>query len=195
MMSWFSKCSLQLCQPEQQCLLHMSGSGPSCNLRLITAGEAKSRNGTQHLPAALNYFSTTGFPFLSLSVALLVSAASLFVFDLSLSCLIPSLLISLNLNTLFSPSASPFISQCLFLALSLSLSLSPFVLSQHSLGSAVGFEASFIEFTQVPRKDYLPIRSWWGIPSLWANPQISLKPSGVCVFMWSCLFIICVHFF
>lgn len=89
MMSWFSKCSLQLCQPEQQCLLHMSGSGPSCNLRLITAGEAKSRNGTQHLPAALNYFSTTGFPSLSLSVALLVSAASLFVFDLSLSCLIP----------------------------------------------------------------------------------------------------------
>lgn len=134
----------------------MSGSGPSCNLRLITAGEAKSRNGTQHLPAALNYFSTTGFPSLSLSVALLVSAASLFVFDLSLSCLIPSLLISLNLNTLFSPSASPFISLCLFLALSL---LSPFVLSQHSLGSAVGFEASFIEFTQGPGKDYLPIRS------------------------------------
>lgn len=131
MMSWFSKCSLQLCQPEQQCLLHMSGSGPSCNLRLITAGEAKSRNGTQHLPAALNYFSTTGFPFLSLSVALLVSAASLFVFDLSLSCLIPSLLISLNLNTLFSPSASPFISQCLFLALSLFLFLPSFCLSTH----------------------------------------------------------------
>lgn len=130
MMSWFSKCSLQLCQPEQQCLLHMSGSGPSCNLRLITAGEAKSRNGTQHLPAALNYSSTTGFPSLSFSVALLVSAASLFVFDLSLSCLIPSLLISLNLNTSFSPSTSPFISWCLFLALSLSF-LPSFCLSTH----------------------------------------------------------------
>lgn len=132
MMSWFSKCSLQLCQPEQQCLLHMSGSGPSCNLRLITAGEAKSRNGTQHLPAALNYFSTTGFPSLSLSVALLVSAASLFVFDLSLSCLIPSLLISLNLNTLFSPSALHlFLSVFFLLSLFLFLFLPSFCLSTH----------------------------------------------------------------
>lgn len=59
-------------------------SGPRSNLRLITAGEAKSRNGTQLLPAALNYISTTGFPSPSFGVFLLVSAASLFVFDLSL---------------------------------------------------------------------------------------------------------------
>lgn len=134
----------------------MSGSGRCCNLRLITAGEAKSRNGTQLLPAALNYFSTTGFPSPSFSASLLVSAAWLFIFDLSLSCLIPPpLSVSRNLNILLSPpSDSPFVS----------VSLSPFLLSRHSLGtlqSAVGLEleASFIEFAQGPGKAYLPIRS------------------------------------
>lgn len=112
----------------------MSGSGPSCNLRLITAGEAKSRNGTQLLPAAPNYFSTTGLPSPSFDVSFLVSAASQFVFDLSLSCLILSLPVFHNLNILLPrPSASPFIFWCLLLALSL-FTASPFVLSQHSSG-------------------------------------------------------------
>ena len=131
MMSWFSECSLQLCQPEQWCLLHMSGSGPSCNLRLITAGEAKSRNGTQLLPAALNYFSTTGFPlprsmFLSLSQLLhCLSLISLFPvlfspslsLSISISCIPPthlilhlflevSVLLSLSLSRSLSLSAS-----------------------------------------------------------------------------------------
>lgn len=99
----------------------MSGSGPSCNRRLITAGEAKSRNGTQLLPAALNYFSTTGFPFPSFSLPLLVSAASLFVFDLSLSCLFLSLPVFLNLNIL-PPHPHPSASLFIYFLISLSLS-------------------------------------------------------------------------
>lgn len=75
--------SLQLCKPEQRCLLHMSGSGPSCNRRLITAGEARSKNGTQLPPAALNYFSNTRFLFPLFSASSLVSVAFLFVSDLS----------------------------------------------------------------------------------------------------------------
>lgn len=105
----------------------MSGSGPACNLRLITAGEAKSRNGTQLLPAAPNYFSTTGFPSLLFNVSFLASAASLFVFDLSLSCLILSLPTSHNLNILLPPPAHLLLHLffwCLFLALLFSLALS-----------------------------------------------------------------------
>lgn len=82
MMSWFSECILQLCQPEQWCLLHMSGRGLVviwASLQLV-----RPRAATELLPAALNYISTTGFPSPSFGVFLLVSAASLFVFDLSL---------------------------------------------------------------------------------------------------------------
>lgn len=82
MMSWFSECVLQLCQPEQWCLLHMSGRGLVviwASLQLV-----RPRAGTELLPAALNYISTTGFPSPSFCVFLLVSAASLFVFDLFL---------------------------------------------------------------------------------------------------------------
>lgn len=84
MMSWFSESLSSFASLSSNAFCTCQGRGPSCNRRLITAGEAKSRNGTQLLPAALNYFSTTGFPFPSFSVSLPVSAASLFVFDLSL---------------------------------------------------------------------------------------------------------------
>ncbi len=117
----------------------MSGSGPSCNLRLITAGEAKSRNGTQLLPAALNYFSTTGFPSPSFNVSLLVSAASLSVFDLSfLSYSLPSSLSQSQYLVLPHLLLHLFLDLCFLLSLSLflslSLCLSPFVPSRHSSG-------------------------------------------------------------
>lgn len=46
MMSWFSECILQLCQPEQWCLLHMSGRGLVViwgSLQLV-----RPRAGTEH---------------------------------------------------------------------------------------------------------------------------------------------------
>lgn len=171
-------------------------SGPRSNLRLITAGEAKSRNGTQLLPAALNYISTTGFPSPSFGVFLLVSAASLFVFDLSLFPALFSPPSPLNRNILYpptstyTPSASLFISWSLFLALCRSL-LPLSIRSRHSSGgnssSAAGseFQASFIEFALDSGRACLPIRSWWGASRLWANPQIHLEPACVskCVYL------------
>lgn len=104
--------SLQLCQPKQQCLLHMSGSGPSCNLRLITAGKAKSRNGTQLLPAALNYFSTDGFlsPSFSVSLSQLLRCLSL---------ISPLFFPSLSLSIMFSPLLLLFLDLCFLLSASL----------------------------------------------------------------------------
>lgn len=92
-------------------------SGPRSNLRLITAGEAKSRNGTQVLPAVLNYFSTSRFPSHSFIVFLLVSAASL-IFR---SCL----LLSSHCNILYSPRlpSHVFLDLCFLLSLLLLLRL------------------------------------------------------------------------
>lgn len=96
----------------------MSGSGPTCNLRLITAGEATSRNGTQLLPAALNYFSP-----LPRSVFLSLSQLP---HCLSLISLI-SLILSPSLS--ISISCSPPICLSIYFLISLSCSLSlPFCL-------------------------------------------------------------------
>lgn len=101
----------------------MSGSGSSCNRRLITAGEAKSkkRNNTQLPPAALNYFSTTGFLFPLFSVSFLVWAALLFVFDLSPFPVIffPSASSSISISWPPHPPLYLFLDLCFLLAFSL----------------------------------------------------------------------------
>ena len=157
----------------------------------------RPRAGTEHNFSLQRWitFPPPGSPlprsvFLSLSQLLhCLSLISLFPVLFSPS---PSLSISISCSP---PSASPFISWSLFLALSLYLSLSLSLSLSRSLPplpsfcldtprgtslSAVGLEleASFIEFAQGPGKAYLPIRSWWGASSLWANPQI---PSQTCV--------------
>lgn len=134
--------------------------------------------------------------FLSLSQLLhCLSLISLFPVLFSPS---PSLSISISCSP---PSASPFISWSLFLALSLFRSLPPlpsFCLDtpRGTSLSAVGLEleASFIEFAQGPGKAYLPIRSWWGASSLWANPQIPPQ-TCLCVFKCVCLSLACSPIF
>lgn len=126
---------------------------------------------------------------------------------LSLSQLLRCLSLISLFPVLFSPSPSPSISIscsppiCLSiyflisvscsLSLSLSASLPSFCLDtpRGTSQSAVGLEleASFIEFAQGPGKAYLPIRSWWGASSLWANPQIPLKPACVCLYVCVCV--------
>lgn len=163
--------SLQLCKPEQQCLLHMSGSGPSCNRRLITAGEAKSKNGTQLPPAALNYFPNTRFPFLLFSVSSLVSAAFLFVSDLFLfPVFFPSVFSSISIT--WPPHLPLFISWSQFPARSLSASSSAFVLLQDPAeGIWFGSFRLVLSSLVSPERARLPVRSREGALRLWANPE------------------------
>lgn len=140
MMSWFSECILQLCQPEQWCLLHMSGRGLVViwgSLQLV-----RPRAGTEHNFSLQRWitFLPLGSPLPHSVFFLLVSAASLFVFDLSLFPALFSPPSPLNRNILYppstyTPSASLFISWSLFLALCRSLSA-----SLHSFSTLLGGE-------------------------------------------------------
>lgn len=127
--------------------------------------------------------------FLSLSQLLLcLSLISLFPVLFSPS---PSLSISISCSPPICFSI--YFLVCVSCALFLAASLPSFCLDTPwgTMQRAVGLEleASFIEFAQGPGKAYLPIRSWWSAPSLWANPQIPLKP--VCARV--CLSLACSH--
>lgn len=194
MMSWFSECILQRFQPEQWCLLHMSGRGLVviwASLQLV-----RPRARTELLPAAPNYISTTGFPSPSFGVfPPCLSCSAVCLWSFSLSCLIlPPPHPHLNRNILYClprfPPPHLYLDLCS--SFSAGLSLPPSIRSQRSSGggdllSAAGseFRASFIEFAQDSGRACLPIRSWWGASRLWANPQIHLTPAcvSVCVFV------------
>lgn len=140
MMSWFSECILQLCQPEQWCLLHMSGRGLVViwgSLQLV-----RPRAGTEHNFSLQRWitFLPLGSPlphsvFFSLS-QLLRCLSLIFLSFLPYSPPPPS---PLNRNILYppsstyTPSASLFISWSLFLALCRSLSA-----SFHSFSTLLG---------------------------------------------------------
>lgn len=167
-------------------------SEPRSNLSLITAGEAKSRNGTSPCSAELHFYHWVPLSlirFFSLS-QLLRCLSLIFLSFLSYSFPSPS---PLNRNILYSLPHSPpphlFLDLCS--SFSAGLFLPPSIRSRRSSGgnspSAAGseFRASFIEFAQDSGRVCLPIRSWWGASRLWANPQIHLTPACVskCVYL------------
>lgn len=141
MMSWFSECILQLCQPEQWCLLHMSGRGLVViwgSLQLV-----RPRAGTEHNFSLQRWitFLPLGSPlphsvFFSLS-QLLRCLSLIFLSFLPYSPPLPlSIVISctpLPPPSTYTPSASLFISWSLFLALCRSLSA-----SLHSFSTLLG---------------------------------------------------------
>lgn len=196
MMSWFSECILQLCQPEQWCLLHMSGRGLVViwgSLQLV-----RPRAGTEHNFSLQRWitFLPLGSPlphsvFFSLS-QLLRCLSLIFLSFLPYSP--PSS--PLNRNILYPPPPRthhppPYLFLDLCSSLSAGLFLPPSIRSRLSSGgnspSAAGseFQASFIEFALDSGRACLPIRSWWGASRLWANPQIHLEPACVskCVYL------------
>lgn len=187
MMSWFSECILQLCQPEQWCLLHMSGRGLVviwASLQLV-----RPRAGAELFPAApeLHFYHWVPF-FLIRCFSTCLSCFAVCLWSFSLSCLILPPLLSVVISC---TPPSPFISWSLFLALSAGFFLPPSNRSRCSSGgnspsrAASEFRASFIEFAQDSGRACLPIRSWWGASRLWANPQIHLTPACVskCVYL------------
>lgn len=166
-------------------------SGPRSNLSLITAGEAKSRNGTSPCSAELHFYHWVPFSLIRCFSPCL-SCFAVCLWSFSLSCLILPPPHPLSIVISCTPSPTPphlFLDLCS--SLSAGLLLPPSIRSRRSSGgnspSAAGseFRASFIEFAQDSGRACLPIRSWWGASRLWANPQI--HPTPACVSKCVCL--------
>lgn len=165
-------------------------SGPRSNLSLITAGEAKSRNGTSPCSAELHFYHWVPLS-LILCFSPCLSCFAVCLWSFSLSCLILPPPHPLSIVISCTPSPPPHLFFDLCYLFSAGLFLPPSIRSQCSWGgnspstAGLEFRASFIEFAQDSGRARLPIRSWWGASRLWANPQIHLTPACVskCVYM------------